>query len=208
MKRTLVLVLSGVATAVVVLVGFLLFSQPVALDKDAVSCPIYFGAAAANALPKDHIASRWQIYRFEGEKGTANVKVEASTSSTPARAYSCQLLISRAPDAPGKASDWRIGHIMNPVGFQGKKVRYRVAIKADREMRLDTAQIYAYDGSKVLGAATPLLSPNWQVFETAISVDPAATTFEVWFRLLLDKGTVIPGAGNIYFVPEIEIQAD
>jgi hypothetical protein len=168
-----------------------------------VNCPIYFTGPINKFLPKDHQANRWQVYRFDGGKGTAEVKVSTSTTSIPSRSQSCQLVIERAPETPGVASDWRIGHTIKPDGLRGKTVRYRVAIKTDREMRLDTGMIYMYDGSKVLGAAIPRLTPEWQTFEVTISVDPAATTFEVWLRLLLDKGTVQPGSGTLYFVPEV-----
>lgn len=207
MKRMFVLVGSSAVVVVAVLIGIALMNRTESPDKDMdkgiANCPIYFTGPINNVLPKDHVANRWQIYRFDGEKGTAEVKASTSTTSIPSRSQSCQLVITRAPETPSKGADWRIGHTIKPDGLRGKTVRYRVAIKTDREMRLDTGQIYMYDGFKVLGAAIPHLTPEWQTFEATISVDPAATTFEVWLRLLLDKGTVQPGSGTLYFVPEV-----
>jgi hypothetical protein len=201
MKKVLLTVGSSAVVVAVLLVWFVLHIEPP--DEGAVSCPIYFSGSIGDILPKTHATSQWQVYRYEGEKGTANVKVSVSTTSIPARPNSCKLDISRAPETPSKGADWRIGHIIKPDSLRGKTVRYRVAIKTDREMRLDTGMIYMYDGVKVLGTAIPHLTSEWQTFEVTISVDPAATTFEVWLRLLLDKGTVQPGSGTLYFVPEV-----
>lgn len=206
MRKALLIVGSSAVVVAALLVGFALRFEPP--DEGAVSCPTYFSGPIGDILPKDHVTSQWRVYRYEGEKGTANVKVSVSTTSIPARPNSCKLDISRAPETPSKGADWRVGHTIKPNGLRGKTVRYRVAIKTDREMRLDTGQIYMYDGFKVLGAAIPRLTPEWQTLEATIRVDPAATTFEVWLRLLLDKGTVQPGSGTLYFVPEVEIQGN
>ena len=206
MKRIIVLVGLGAFAVAAVLTALVLFNRPGPRDKASVSCPIYFSGPLAKLIPGDHVASSWQVYRYDGEKGTANVTVSASPLSTPTRPYSCRLDIDRAPETPGKGSDWRIGHVIKPDGFRGKAVRYRVAIKSEQAIRLDNGQIYAYDGFKVVGASTPLLTQDWRTYEATIQVHPAATTFEVWFRLLLDQGTVKPGKGTVYFVPELDIE--
>ncbi len=206
MRKVLLIVGSSAVVIAVITVLLNLTAPPDridSLDMGIVNCPIYFTGPINKVLPENDKTNRWQVYRFDGGKGTAEVKVSTSTTSIPSRSQSCQLMIERAPETPGMASDWRIGHTVNPDGLRGKTVRYRVAIKTDREMRLDTGQIYLYDGVKVLSTAIPHLTPEWQTFEATISIDPAATAFEVWLRLLLNKGTVQPGSGTLYFVPEV-----
>ena len=188
----------------IALAGLVFWNRTAPPDRGAVSCPIYF-SGDLKAIPPGHVASRWQIYRFEGEQGTADVAAGPSTVSTHERPYSCALDIARAPTAPGKGADWRIGHAVKPDGLRGKTVRLRVAIKANRDLQFDTGQVYAYDGVQVAGTSAQRIAKNWQTFEATIKVDPAATTFEVWLRLLLDKGTVNPGQGKLYFVPEVDI---
>jgi hypothetical protein len=135
--------------------------------------------------------------------------VEVSTSTTAAlsKQFSCQLSILRAPDIAGRGADWRIGHIVKPDGFRGKTIRYRVTIKTNGEMWLDTGTVYVYDGFKVYGVASQQFTSRWKTFEVTAPVDPKATTVEIWFRLLLGQGTVQPSSGVIYFIPEIELLA-
>jgi len=205
-KRTLALGGSIALVIAAIWIGIALMDQPSQRDKDTVSCPVYFFGTLSQTIPGDHLTSRWKIYSYDGEKGTAKVTVSASPLSTPARPSSCRLDIERAPETPGKASDWRVGHVIKPDSFRGKTVRYRVAIKSEQDILLDSGQIYVYDGVNAIAAPTPRLTQEWRTYEVTFKVDPAATTFELWFRLLLDKGTVKPGKGTVYFVPEVEIQ--
>jgi hypothetical protein len=207
MKQVVIIAVVVVLIAAAITIDLALHDQPETGDSGLVGCPMYFEKSAADALPANHVSSQWQVYREHGTAGTAVVKVSTSTTATLSKQFSCQLSILRAPHMAGSGADWRIGHVVNPDGFRGKTVRYRAAIKADREMQLDTTQLYAYDGVKVPGAEIRKLTAEWQTFEVTFPVDPKATTFEVWFRLLIGHGTVRPGSGTLYFVPEIEIQA-
>ena len=208
MKKVLVLIGTGAIVAFgALLVALLLRPRaPLTGDQGNVTCPIYFSSDAAKLLPEELAGGRWQIYSFDAGTGTAHVKVAPSTISTSARSHSCELTLLRAPETPGKGADWRMGRRLSPERFIGKNVRFRVAIKADRNVGLDTSQIYITDGQKVMGAGISQLTPEWRVFEASMVLGPDAIALEVWMRLLLDRGTVVPGSAKIYLVPEVEVQ--
>lgn len=208
MKRVGIIVGSAAGFVVIVFALFVTFMDLRTPDTGAVTCPTYVARSLADSMGATYRADRWEVYSFEGAKGAPRVKVRPSSvvpdSRTPS---SCELKIAWAPETPGSASDWRIGHIgANPEALRGRSVTFRVLIKGVADFHFDTAQIYVYDGFKVAGAPLPGVTRDWQAFQVTAQVDPGASVFEAWIRLLLDKGTIRPGSGSLYFVATLELQ--
>ncbi len=206
MKRITVIVASAAALVVIVFAFWVIFMMSESPDTGVVTCPMYISSSLAQSLGPSHQMERWEVYSYEGTKGAPKVKVRPSSivpdSVTP---RSCELRIIWAPEQPGSASDWRIGHIVSyPEPLRGRNVTFRVLMKGSHEFQFDTSMIYIHDGVKVLGATFPRVTRDWQSFQVTAQVDPRARVFEVWVRFLLDKGTIRPGSGSLYFVALVE----
>ena len=206
MKRGLIVMAAVAGVVVLGLAGLLLFTRSEPPTTGLVDCPIYVSRPLAERLGLGSRPEPWEIYSYEGEGGTARVKVEPSSTVPPGGvSRSCRLKILWAPEKPGKASDWRIGQVFrNHERLRGRVVTFRVLMKGSTEFRFDTAQIYIYDGVKVDGAPIKRVTPDWEVIRASTRLDPGATTFQVWVRLLLDRGTVRPGSGQLFFIANVE----
>lgn len=205
MRRLLPMVAVGAVVVGAIFIDLSTLEPPVIPPGGIVNCPAYFDDAATTLLPQKHPASRWEVYAEDGVAGTGKVKVTASPLSTDSMPYSCELKIISAPYRPGKGADWRIGHAIKPDGFRGRNIEFRVAIRSEPDITLDNGQVYVYDGANVSGAAVASLTSQWKVLSVRTQINPAADVFELWFRLLIDSGTVRPSAGTIYFVPQLKI---
>lgn len=206
MKRRTTILVSTVAVAVVVAAGLVALRRFQAPDTGLVTCPTYISTALSERLGAGEQTDRWEVYAYEGTKGAPKVKVRpASVAPGNETPNSCELKIKWAPTEPGSASDWRIGHtVSNVASVRGRPATFRVKMKGSTDFAFDTAMAYIYDGVKVEGVPIPQVTRDWQQFQVTMQVDPGATTFQAWVRLLLDKGTVKPGSGKLYFVAELE----
>jgi hypothetical protein len=100
-----------------------------------------------------------------------------------------------------------MGNLVTVDGLRGKKVRFSAKFRTDRQMDFNTSYIYAYFGidNKIESNLVKRLSPDWAEKSVTIDVPMNAQIAEFWYRLALDKGTIKPGDGAIYFAPALEI---
>lgn len=130
MRPSFLVVGSAAGLAVIVLAAWGMVVEYRTPSEGPQACPTYVGGALAAASGPHHPAERWEIYSEEGEKGTARVKVRKSTLAPAGFAESCELKVIWAPGVPGRASDWRIGHVVSaPERLRGRTMTFRVSIR-------------------------------------------------------------------------------
>lgn len=223
MRRVVFALLPGIAAVCVILgyVGLKLW-QVVELADEAIpaqptlptlpmaraQCPFHLAADLRRRIDTTGLYDdqRWIVYRFEGSGGLPEVTVApAPEEMAEGPGGVCALRIADAPQAPGAAVDWRVGHLLPSVrGLRGRTVILSVAMRADRPVALDSGEIYIYDGVAVNGVPVRTLTTSWQSFALTHAIHDKATVVEVWFRLVFDKGTVRPSTGTIYFAARLE----
>ena len=176
--------------------------------SNVADCPLQVSDGLAKALGKRFDPELWTIYRHDGETRAPVVRVRRNTSDLPdpQTAAVCELKIVSAPQRPEKALDWRIGNVTeNPMALRGKTVTYRITYKASAPVDLDTGSFYLYDGKNVAGVPFTRAGTEWQTATVTKVIDQDATAFEVWVRLLIDKGTIKPAGVTLYLSAAVEV---
>ena len=171
-------------------------------------CPLYIAESLRQHTDPADAADPWTVYSNDGARADGAPKVTVKSSSVSPGSWapkSCQLKIASAPEAPGKGADWRMGHAFgNPAAARGRTVTFRAQLKGDRDLRFDSAYIYIWDGVGWTTAPISRVTQDWQTVQARHTLDPNATAFEVWIRLVFDAGTIRPGKGTLYFVANVE----
>jgi len=174
-----------------------------------VNCPLRLSPRVAALIADDHLVDWWSIYRFDGTTRAPSVAVGITEDEVPDSSVeaSCVLRIRSAPETPGTGVDWRMGHtIQNADQLRGKKMVFRVRVKSDRKVSFDRGAVYMYDGEgpppgKTLGDVVD----NWKTFKIRHKVADDAEFLELWIRLLIDTGTIVPGKATLFFDAELDL---
>lgn len=180
--------------------------QQVPEGQQAVTCHMTFGPALAPLLPSSHNQNVWSVYRFDGSVPAPQATVtDKSPVPAPGGRNACQIRYTGAPENPGADIDWRVGHtITAPISMRGRTVTLTVDYAADRPVEADSATIYLYDGVNFVSQPITQLGTAWQEQSVKLQVATDASTLQAWLRLTLDKGTVKPGSGAVYFSARLE----
>lgn len=173
-------------------------------DFEPASCPFQIGAGLETI--KVNKPDRWFVYRYEGS-GAPDVTIDSASASADQSGPSewCTLNVTNAPTESGRGVDWRLGHIFEVSDLRGKTLTFSADMKADRPTKMTSARLYTYDGARVSETVLPGLTTEWETFELTVDIPADASTFQTWFRLAFDDGTVTPGETSIQFAPRIEV---
>lgn len=174
-----------------------------------VNCPLRLSPDVAALLADDYLEDWWSIYRFDGTTQAPSVAVGITEDEVPDSSVeaSCVLRIRSAPETPGEGVDWRIGHtIQNVEQLRGKEVVFRVRVKSDREVTFNRGAVYMYDGSgPPPGETLGTVVDDWKTFNIRHKIVDNAPSLEMWVRLLIGTGTVVPGKATLYFDAELDL---
>jgi len=206
--RKLLLILLPAVTIGLIAAYFIISDDRSDLAEGPSECPLQVSDGLATALGAGFNRDRWTVYRYDAETRAPVVRVRRNTSDVPdpQTAAVCELKIVSAPQRPEKALDWRIGNVTeNPMALRGKTVTYRITYKASAPVDLDTGSFYLYDGKNVAGVPFTRAGTEWQTATVTKVIDQDATTFEVWVRLLIDKGTIKPADVTLYLSAAVEV---
>ena len=174
-----------------------------ASDFTPTSCPLQVGDSLDGI--EINRPDRWFVYRFEGS-GAPNVDIKRTVTAESSDGPSewCALNVTNAPTDAGRGVDWRVGHIFEVADLRGETVTFSADLRADRPTKLSSARLYTNDGSHVAETVIDQIGEDWERHELTVDIPPDAATFQIWFRLIFDDGTVSPGDVEISFAPRLE----
>lgn len=169
-------------------------------------CPVEMSEAMQVLVGATRIENKWTSYRFDGSRPAPDVI--AQPDGMPLKGQpTCRLSYQKAPTDAGSAVDWRIGfQFPDPTALRGREIVLTLTTRAGNPVTLDTGSVYIYDGHKVMQEPVRQIGSDWSDFSVSSRVDPAATVLEGWFRLLLDKGTILPAGGEIDFLARFDVR--
>ena len=174
----------------------LLSGQAGATEGVSYSCPI--DVATSLVSSHDPGQQNWRIYAAGDNPPKVKVSSVPKTGSHGA-AY-CSLSFSEGRSKSTGSIDWRIGtrYLLAP-GAEGRLAVARFNIRADRGVTLNTGSVYIYDGIAATATNIPVVNTEWENVLVKREMNQDSRFVELWFRLAIGDGTIIPAEGRIDF---------
>lgn len=171
------------------------------MSIERTHCKLDLDEALRREIGAETDNTEWIRYLYPNEDLAPKVDFVVGTGEGD-----CGLKVVSAPQTAQSGLDWRIGKKFSVTpALQGKKLIFSVKIKATAPVAFDTSRAYTYNGVVVKESAIDKVGPEWKVYETEISLDQNVSSGEVWYRLLLDNGTVVPAGETIYIQPSLRL---
>jgi hypothetical protein len=181
----------------------LLSGQAGATQAVSHSCPIEVDAHLLSTSESG--LQNWKIYAAGDD--TPKVKVSSNLKTEGDRSAYCSLSFTGGRSKPSGSIDWRIGtHYHLPDAAEGRFVVARFKIRADRRVMLNTGSVYIYDGIAATATNVPTGNTGWENVSVKRQITQDSRFVEIWFRLAIGDGTIVPSDGRIDFTVAVALE--
>ena len=92
-----------------------------------------------------------------------------------------------------------------PLKSVGRSVQAILKLRGDKNIVLNTGQVYIYDGIDATGSVIGSLNGTWKTFVVEKPIVGGSQFVEVWVRLVIGDGTGIPSEGDMEFTVELTL---